>query len=126
MSDTATQIAHAPTARTEIEQFTNYIDGNWSGSRNGAWFDDNNPADTGDIVGRFAESSTTDAEAAVRAASVAFATWKKTPVSTRAKILNRAAEHLEANVDRFAVGHRRVIARTDAMYGHHCDRLAPV
>ena len=40
--------------------------------------------------------------AAVRAASAAFAGWKKTPISTRAKILNRAADHLEANVDRFA------------------------
>jgi len=79
MSDTATQIAHAPKARAEIEQFTNYIDGKWSGSRTGAWFDDINPADTGDIVGRFPQSSAADAEAAVRAASAAFATWKKTP-----------------------------------------------
>ena len=103
MSDTATQIASAPTARTEIERFTNYIDGKWSESRTGAWFDDINPADTGDVVGRFPESSAADAEAAVRAASTAFAAWKKTPVSTRAKIFNCAAEHLEANVDRFAV-----------------------
>ncbi len=103
MSNTATQIASAPTARTEIERFTNYIDGKWSEGRTRAWFDDINPADTDDIVGRFPESSAADAEAAVRAASTAFAAWKKTPVSTRAKILNRAAEHLEADVDRFAV-----------------------
>lgn len=32
----------------------------------------------------------------------------------------------DSNVDRFAVGHRRVIARTDATYGHQCDRVAPV
>ena len=61
-----------------------------------------NPADTNDIVGRFPASSAADAEAAVRAASSAFASWKKTPISARAKIFNRAADYLEANVDRFA------------------------
>jgi alpha-ketoglutaric semialdehyde dehydrogenase len=102
MSDTATPMAYARTARPEIEQFKNYIGGKWSESRTGAQFDDVNPADTGDIVARFPASSAEDAEAAVRAASASFADWKKTPISTRAKILNRAADYLEANVDRFA------------------------
>ena len=102
MSDTATQMAYARTARTQIEEFKNHIDGKWSASQTGEQFDDINPADTNDIVGRFPASSAADAEAAVRAASAAFASWKKTPVSARAKILNRAADHLEANVDRFA------------------------
>src|ERR1700737_2993306 len=102
MSDTATTIAHAPTARTKIEEFRNYIDGKWSASQTGEQFDDVNPADTSDIVGRFPASSAADAEMAVRAASSAFANWKKTSISTRAKILNRAADYLEANVDRFA------------------------
>jgi acyl-CoA reductase-like NAD-dependent aldehyde dehydrogenase len=103
MSDTATPMAYARPAHTEIEEFKNYIDGKWSESRTGAQFDDVNPADTGDIVGRFPASAAEDAEAAVRAASTAFASWKRTPISARAKILNRAADHLEANVDRFAV-----------------------
>jgi aldehyde dehydrogenase (NAD+) len=102
MSDTATTIAHAPTARAKIEEFRNYIDGKWSASQTGEQFDDVNPADTSDIVGRFPASSAADAEMAVRAASSAFANWKKTSISTRAKILNRAADYLEANVDRFA------------------------
>src|ERR1700737_393819 len=102
MSDTATTIAYARTARTKIEEFRNYIDGKWSASQTGEQFDDVNPADTSDIVGRFPASSAADAEMAVRAASSAFANWKKTSISTRAKILNRAADYLEANVDRFA------------------------
>jgi acyl-CoA reductase-like NAD-dependent aldehyde dehydrogenase len=102
MSSTATQMAHACTAPSEIETFKNHIDGQWSASQSGELFDDVNPADTGDIVGRFPASTAADAAAAVRAASMAFATWKETPISARAKILNRAADYLEADVDRFA------------------------
>jgi acyl-CoA reductase-like NAD-dependent aldehyde dehydrogenase len=100
MSDTATATLRMAPPKTN--GFKNYIDGTWSESRTGAQFDDVNPADTEDIVGYFPASSAQDAEAAVRAASAAFAGWKKTPISARAKILNRAAEHLEANVDGFA------------------------
>jgi aldehyde dehydrogenase (NAD+) len=102
MSDTAAPVAYARAARTPIDEFRNHIDGKWSASRSGKQFDDVNPADTSDIVGRFPASSAADAEAAVRAASAAFAGWKRTPVSTRARILNRAADYLETNVDRFA------------------------
>ena len=101
MADTA--ISMAPAAASDrIEKFRNYIDGEWSASRAGEYFDDVNPADTSDIVGRFPASCAEDAEAAVRAAAAAFAGWKKTSVSVRARILNRAADYLEANVDRFA------------------------
>jgi aldehyde dehydrogenase (NAD+) len=102
MSDTAAPVAYARAARTPIDEFRNHIDGKWSASRSGKQFDDVNPADTSDIVGRFPASSAADAEAAVRAASAAFAGWKRTPVSTRARILNRAADYFETNVDRFA------------------------
>src|SRR3984893_5732230 len=102
MSDTAAPIAYARPAHTPIDEYRNYIDGKWSASGSGEQFDDLNPADTSDIVGRFPASSAADAEAAVRAASAAFASWKKTPVSTRARILNRAADYLETNIDRFA------------------------
>ncbi len=50
----------------------------------------------------FQASSAADAEAAVNAAAAAFAGWRKTPISARATILNRAADYLEANADRFA------------------------
>ena len=102
MADTAISMARAAAASEGIEKFRNYIDGEWSASRAGEYFDDVNPADTSDIVGRFPASCAEDAEAAVRAAAAAFAGWKKTSVSVRARILNRAADYLEANVDRFA------------------------
>src|ERR1700684_3179960 len=59
--------------------------------------------DTNDILGRFPASTPKDAEAAVRAPAAAFAAWRKTPISARAKILNKAADYLEANAENFAV-----------------------
>ena len=68
------------------------------------------PADTSDIVGRFQASCAEDAEAAVARLPRHSTGWKKTSVTVRARILNRAADYLEANVDRFA-------AETDAGTG---------
>ncbi|SCU73905.1 Aldehyde dehydrogenase, thermostable [Cupriavidus necator] len=82
--------------------FLNHIDGEWTACQSGRTFDNVNPADTADIVGRFQASSAIDAQAAVAAAAAAFAGWKKTPVGKRAAILNRAADHLEANADSIA------------------------
>lgn len=82
--------------------FLNHIDGEWTACQSGRTFDNINPADTADLVGRFQASSAVDAHAAVAAAAAAFAGWKRTPVGKRAAILNRAAEHLEANADSIA------------------------
>ncbi len=83
-------------------EYRNYIDGEWCASASGAVFENRNPADTTDLVGTFQASTAEDAERAVAAASNAFEEWKRTPISQRAKILNAAADYLEANVDRFA------------------------
>src|ERR1700757_869932 len=91
MTKTMTSLAEARPA--EIEQFRNYIDGEWIAGGSGEWLDNVKPADTEDIVGRFPASTADDAEAAVNAASSAFAAWRKTPVSARAKILNQAASY---------------------------------
>ncbi|AOY95841.1 aldehyde dehydrogenase family protein [Cupriavidus sp. USMAA2-4] len=79
------------------DEFFNHIDGEWTRSRSGRTFDNVNPADVADIVGRFQASCAEDAQAAVAAAAAAFDAWRRTPVSKRAAILNRAADHLEAN-----------------------------
>jgi len=65
-------------------------------------FDNINPAEISDVVGRFQASTAADARSAVDAASAAFEAWKKVPVSSRAMVLNRAANYLEGNADRFA------------------------
>ena len=84
------------------ETYRNYIDGEWCDSASGRTVDNVNPADTRDIVSRHAASDARDAAAAVAAAAAAFDGWKKTPIGKRAKILNDAAAHLEANADTIA------------------------
>ncbi|MBF5066324.1 aldehyde dehydrogenase family protein, partial [Salmonella enterica subsp. enterica serovar Istanbul] len=102
MTQAATTLDRAPATRPKIEQFDNHIDGQWVASRTGERFDNVNPADTLDIVGRFPASSAADADDAVKAATAAFTGWRQTPISTRAKILNRAADHLEASAKQIA------------------------
>ncbi|AZG16178.1 aldehyde dehydrogenase family protein [Cupriavidus pauculus] len=84
------------------ETYRNYIDGEWCDSATGRTLDNVNPADTREIVSRHAASDARDAAAAVAAAAAAFDGWKKTPIGKRAKVLNDAAAHLEANADSIA------------------------
>lgn len=85
-----------------VQNFLNYIDGKWVPCQSGRTFDNSNPADISDVIGKFQASGSADAEAAVNAAQHAFATWRKTAISKRAKILNDAAAYLEQHVDQFA------------------------
>ena len=85
------------------EEFKNCIAGEWAASLTGRTFENTNPADVRDLVGRFQSSSADDAKAAVNAAAAAFAGWRATPVTKRAKVLLAAADHIEANADRFAL-----------------------
>jgi len=85
-----------------IEEFPNLIAGERIASASGRLFVNINPADNGDLVGRFQESTAADAQAAVNAAAAAFEGWRRTPISKRAAILNRAADHLAARADHIA------------------------
>ncbi len=77
----------------DTEEFRNYIDGEWIRGAPNKTFDNINPDDTRDIVGRFQASCAADARAAVEAMAAAFAGWGRTPISRRAKILQSAAHH---------------------------------
>jgi alpha-ketoglutaric semialdehyde dehydrogenase len=87
----------------QIEEFRNHIGGEWTGAAGRKTFDNINPADTRDIVGRFQASSSEDAQAAVDAAALAFSSWRATPITKRAKVLLDAADHIEANAAQFAL-----------------------
>jgi len=82
--------------------FNNHIAGRWVPSVSGRSYANINPADTRMVVGRFQDSCADDALHAVRAAQAAFDTWRRTPISARAKILFAAAEWLEAQADALA------------------------
>src|SRR5215211_5168854 len=89
-------------SRTSIRKYPNYIGGEWVASSSGEWFEDANPADTRDVVGRFPVSTQADVEAAVAAAKSAADRWRRLPAPRRAEILFRLGEILIRNKDRFA------------------------
>ena len=82
--------------------YRNFIDGEWVESASGETFEDRNPADTRDVVGIFQSSVKADVDAAVDAATRAFAKWRLVPAPRRAEIIYRAAEMLAERKEEFA------------------------
>ena len=64
-----------------------FINGEWLDSK--SKFEVTNPA-TGEVIGEVANGSRDDARAAIHAAEIAFADWKKTTAYARAEILSKA------------------------------------
>src|SRR5215204_6267400 len=81
--------------------YYNYIGGEWVKSASGEWFENINPADTNDIVGRFPKSNAEDVNKAVEAAKNAATKWRRTPAPKRAEILFRLGEILRANKEQY-------------------------
>ncbi|WP_248926943.1 aldehyde dehydrogenase family protein [Paenibacillus hamazuiensis] len=87
---------------TLVETFKNLIDGQWVESASGETFASTNPANAAEIVGRFQASAEEDVNRAIEAAQRAFPAWRETAPSKRADILYKAADWLEAGLERFA------------------------
>jgi aldehyde dehydrogenase (NAD+) len=88
--------------RSATKTYYNYIGGRWTPSLSGETFENVNPADTRDVVGRFPLSGREDVEAAVDAARNAFDRWRHTPAPRRAEILFRLGEILIRNKERYS------------------------
>ena len=67
--------------------FRHFIAGEWCDSTSGATFESRNPADTGDVVGRFQQGTKADVAMAIKAAETAFPMWRRTPAPKRGEIL---------------------------------------
>ena len=93
--------AKQETTKKTVKKYYNYIGGEWVKSSSGEWFDNVNPADTSDIVGRFPASNQDDVNAAVAAAKGAATRWRRTPAPKRAEILFTLGEILRKNKDTF-------------------------
>ncbi len=79
-----------------VESYGNFIGGEWRPAASGGTFENRNPADRDDLIGRFAASGGEDVAAAVAAASEAAEGWRRTSAVARANILHKAANLLEA------------------------------
>ncbi len=82
--------------------YDNYIDGRWVASSSGKTFENRNPANTGDLIGLFQDSSRADVEAAIQAAARAYDTWRLVPAPVRAELLYKAAQLIAERKEPYA------------------------
>lgn len=87
--------------KSSVKKYHNYIGGEWVKSASGEWFDNVNPANSDDVIGRFPLSNSDDVNAAVDAAKNAATRWRRTPAPKRAEILFTLGEILRKNKDDF-------------------------
>ena len=100
VSKTSAKQSTRGATRTTVKTYQNYIGGQWVASQSGEMFENINPADTRDIVGRFPLSNSEDVNEAVNAAQEAFDGWRHTPAPRRAELLFRLGEILIGNKSR--------------------------
>lgn len=87
--------------KEKTEKYYNYIGGEWIKSASGEWFENLNPADTRDVVGRFPKSTAEDVDQAVAAAKNAATKWRRTPAPKRAEILFKLAQIILKNKESY-------------------------
>ena len=94
--------------------YRNLIGGKWVAPATGRYFENRNPADTTDIIGRFPESGAEDIAGAVRSAQRGFAEWSRTPAPIRGDVLRRVGDLLSARKDEIAESMTREMGKVTA------------
>ncbi|HEX3928726.1 MAG TPA: aldehyde dehydrogenase family protein [Gemmatimonadales bacterium] len=82
--------------------FKNFVGGNWVAPTTGRYFQNRNPADTSDLIGRFPDSGAQDIAAAVRSAREGFERWSRTPAPLRGDVLRRVGDLMVARKEEIA------------------------
>ncbi len=101
-------VVTAPAAKDELlaphlpEHRDPYYAGKWQKAKSGRYVDTINPG-TGEPLGKVADGSAADAEAAIAAAKAACKDWRRVPPLERAKLLRKIAEVLRQNGDELAM-----------------------
>src|SRR5262245_8507282 len=91
--------------------FKNFIGGKWVPPLCGAYFENRNPADTTDLIGRFPDSGPEDVEAAVRSARRGFEEWRAVPPPARGDLLRRLGDLLAEKKEELASGMTREMGK---------------
>ncbi len=89
--------------------YLNYIGGEWRPSRDGATFEDRNPANPEEVVGSFPLSTREDVVDALRAEKEAQPGWAATLPAQRGEILLRAGRIIESRLEELA----RILTREE-------------
>ena len=74
--------------------FKNFIAGAWVEPTTGEFFENRNPADWNDLIGRFPKSGPADVGRAAASAQRGFAQWSRTPAPSRGQVLQRVGDLL--------------------------------
>src|SRR5678816_189636 len=82
--------------------FRNFIAGAWSEPSSGEHFENVNPADTTDVIGRFPLSNAADVDKAVASAKRGFEVWRNTPAPARGDTLRRVGDLMASRKDEIA------------------------
>lgn len=82
--------------------FRNFIAGEWCAPSTGAYFENVNPANRHDVIGRFPLSGDDDVERAVASAQRGFERWRRTPAPLRGDVLRRVGDLLSARKEELA------------------------
>src|SRR5215212_4560536 len=85
-----------------MKTFRNFIAGQWVAPTTDAYFDNVNPADRSDIVGRFPLSGREDVERAVASAQRGFEQWRRTPAPARGDVMRRIGDVLTQRKEEIA------------------------
>ena len=85
-----------------MPDFQNFIAGQWVAPSTGAYFENRNPADARDVVGRFPKSGAADVAAAVASAQRGFDVWRRTPAPARGDVLRRIGDLLTERKEEIA------------------------
>jgi aldehyde dehydrogenase (NAD+) len=85
-----------------MKTFKNFIAGEWVEPSTGEYFENVNPADTRDVIGRFPLSAREDVDRAVAAARRGFEGWRRTPPPQRGDVLRRVGDILTERKDEIA------------------------
>ncbi|MGO1397464.1 MAG: aldehyde dehydrogenase [Brevibacterium yomogidense] len=88
-------------AANGVQQFGNWIDGEFTDPDSGEWFDSHDPY-SGEVWARIARSRSTDVDRAVASAKAAQRDWAARIPTARGKSLVRLAELIEENSERLA------------------------
>src|SRR5256885_11437360 len=79
-----------------MRSFQNFIAGEWVPARSGKTFQNQNPADTREVVASYPLSGQEDAATAIAAAQQAFAGWSAMTLVARGRVLSKASQVLES------------------------------
>lgn len=82
--------------------FKNFIAGAWVDPVGGEFFENRNPADHDDVIGRFPRSDARDVQKAVESARRGFELWRRTPAPARGDVMRRAGDLLVRRKDEIA------------------------